>query len=408
MGRTVSRAVQDNHARSDSSGAEEISGDGSRTDSTRDGDASTTDEEDGSDIDGAVSDTSEEEKPVLPAKKRASGFKDWATKQMSSARPGAAKNPDLLSQKATKSNKPVPPPFAQSGPGHVKAGPLGEQYDVPSSTLLDGSKIASTTKARPLLSRRPSVSESRMELPILAEEQAIVEAILMHPVVLICGETGSGKTTQVPQMLYEAGFGYKGSGALYREICVAHESDNPGIVAVTQPRRVAAVSLSVRVKAELGFAPSSSVVAHQIRYSSTTSPETAIKFMTDGVLLRELATDFLLSRYSVVVVDEAHERGVNTDVLIGVLSRVAKLREKMWREGKDAKPLRIVIMSATLRIDDFAKNPALFATPPPIIHIPARQHPVTIHFSRRSVSDYVTEAYKKVCKIHSRLPPGGI
>jgi ATP-dependent RNA helicase DHX37/DHR1 len=189
------------------------------------------------------------------------------------------------------------------------------------------------------------------------------------------------------------------------------------MIAITQPRRVAAVSLATRVKSELNLQLNSSVVAHQIRYSSTTSPDTAIKFMTDGVLLRELASDFLLSRYSVVVVDEAHERGVNTDVLIGVLSRVAKLREKRWREHTEnetatgapvVRPLRIVIMSATLRVSDFTANPTLFPTPPPIIHIGARQHPVTTHFNRRTVGDYVTEAYKKVCKIHARLPPGGV
>jgi len=185
-------------------------------------------------------------------------------------------------------------------------------------------------------------------------------------------------------------------------------TDDSGTIAITQPRRVAAVSLSARVKSELNLHARSSLVAHQIRYSSTTSLETAIKFMTDGVLLRELASDFLLSRYSVVIVDEAHERGVNTDVLIGVLSRVAKLREKMWRDGKDTRPLRIVIMSATLRIDDFIANPSLFSTPPPVIHIPAREHPVIIHFSRRTVSDYVTEAYKKVCKVHARLPVGAV
>jgi ATP-dependent RNA helicase DHX37/DHR1 len=182
------------------------------------------------------------------------------------------------------------------------------------------------------------------------------------------------------------------------------------MIAVTQPRRVAAVSLATRVKSELNLPAHSGIVAHQIRYSSTTSSETAIKFMTDGVLLRELASDFLLSAYSVVVVDEAHERGVNTDVLIGVLSRVSKLREKKWREEPTGpvKPLRIVIMSATLRVDDFTANSTLFPTPPPVIHISARQHPVTVHFARKTVSDYVTEAYKKVCKIHARLPPGGI
>jgi ATP-dependent RNA helicase DHX37/DHR1 len=127
------------------------------------------------------------------------------------------------------------------------------------------------------------------------------------------------------------------------------------------------------------------------------------------VLLRELAGDFLLRRYSVVIVDEAHERGVNTDVLVGVLSRVAKLREKMWRERKDdIKPLRIVIMSATLRVSDFSANKTLFAQPPPVLNIAARQHPVTVHFNRKTTADYVTEAFKKVVKIHARLPAGGV
>lgn len=107
------------------------------------------------------------------------------------------------------------------------------------------------------------------------------------------------------------------------------------MVAITQPRRVAALSTSMRVRAELCLSAESTLVAHRIRYSSTSSDDTKLVFMTDGVLLRELASDFLLSKYSVVVVDEAHERGVNTDVLIGVLSRVARLREEMWKSGKD-------------------------------------------------------------------------
>lgn len=134
--------------------------------------------------------------------------------------------------------------------------------------------------------------------------------------------------------------------------------------------------------------------------------------MTDGVLLRELAQDLTLSKYSVVIVDEAHERSVNTDVLIGMLSRVVKLREKRWIDGgkglEAPRPLRLVIMSATLRVGDFTRNTALFSTPPPVIHIGARQHPVTIHFNRRTQQDYVTEAIKKTSKIHTRLPPGGI
>lgn len=105
------------------------------------------------------------------------------------------------------------------------------------------------------------------------------------------------------------------------------------MIGITQPRRVAAIATAARVSHELGLAPP--IVAHQVRYARTTSPQTVIKFMTDGVLLRELTGDLMMSRYSIVIVDEAHERGVNTDVLIGVLSRVVKLREKLWREGKE-------------------------------------------------------------------------
>ncbi len=109
--------------------------------------------------------------------------------------------------------------------------------------------------------------------------------------------------------------------------------DNPGMIGITQPRRVAAMSMATRVAHELSL--TSSRVSYQIRYDATISPLTSIKFMTDGVLLRELATDFLLSKYSVIIIDEAHERSMNTDILIGVLSRVIKLREEKWKSGQD-------------------------------------------------------------------------
>ncbi|WVO12956.1 hypothetical protein L204_100565 [Cryptococcus depauperatus] len=373
-------------------GLEESSDDDDDDDETETSDECDSKEED--DVERNLDEEEQDSDGGMPAKKRSLGFKDWAIQQMNQNTKKTI--PDVLDAPVVAPTSVVPTtkPLQAARVGQF-IGPMGATFEMPTTSLIDQSKGSVTAKARPSITRRPSVSESRMELPILAEEQSIIESILMHSVVIICGETGSGKTTQVPQMLYEAGFGYKGS-------------DNPGLVAVTQPRRVAAVSLAERVRSELNLPPSSSLVAHQIRYSSTISPDTAIKFMTDGVLLRELASDFLLSRYSVVVVDEAHERGVNTDILVGVLSRVAKLREKMWREGKEAKPLRIVIMSATLRVSDFAENPILFSKPPPVIYIQARQHPVTIHFSRKTASDYVAEAYKKVSKIHSRLPPGGV
>lgn len=113
------------------------------------------------------------------------------------------------------------------------------------------------------------------------------------------------------------------------------------MIGITQPRRVAAMSMASRVAHELSL--SSSKVSYQIRYDATVSSSTSIKFMTDGVLLRELATDFLLQKYSVLIVDEAHERSMNTDILIGVLSRVVRLREEMWKEGKDGVKVSIIL-----------------------------------------------------------------
>jgi len=183
-------------------------------------------------------------------------------------------------------------------------------------------------------------------------------------------------------------------------------------------------------------------VGYHVRYdSSTCGPATRLKFATDGVLLREIASDLLLRQYSCVVLDEAHERNVNTDILLGLLSRAVTLRNALARQdARDAVaaagdgpapepsaasplplgPLKLVIMSATLRVDDFASNPRLFPRPldcppapgspwPPVLSIQARQFPVSPHFARvTDTVDYVGQAVAKAIKIHTRLPPGGI
>ncbi|KAF7314366.1 hypothetical protein MKEN_00909300 [Mycena kentingensis (nom. inval.)] len=338
----------------------------------------------------------EEEPPSAAPPKR--NFKDWAVKQLSLAKGYVAPpvNPDDPAPQSPPPSGPPPRKRQKTEPA-TKRGPLGADLKLPNSAFAQHVlKSLSPTALKSVHVNRPAdVVEARLLLPIVTEEQQIMEAIRLNPVVVICGETGSGKTTQVPQFLFEAGFGSTGS-------------DNPGMIGVTQPRRVAAVSMAARVAHELSLP--STRVSYQIRYDATVSPQTSIKFMTDGVLLRELATDFLLSKYSVIIIDEAHERSMNTDILIGVLSRVLRLREEMWKagEGADVKPLRLIIMSATLRVSDFADNTSLFPSPPPVINVSARQHPVTVHFSRRTSSDYVTEAIKKTTKIHTRLPPGGI
>ncbi|KAF7982902.1 hypothetical protein HWV62_25164 [Athelia sp. TMB] len=340
----------------------------------------------------------DEEAPRAPKKKL--GFKDWALKQLSVAKGyGPAPETDPMNTFATPEPAHKKVKISHHNPSEMR-GPLGEDLHLPSTSLSQHlSKPGSTTRKTIVVNRPPEIAEARMLLPIVAEEQPIMEAVLLNYVVVICGETGSGKTTQVPQFLYEAGFSdpLGGKQSFY----------NPGMIGITQPRRVAAMSMAARVSAELALP--SSRVSYQIRYDATVSPSTGIKFMTDGVLLRELAGDFLLRKYSVIIVDEAHERSMNTDILIGVLSRVIKLREEMWKEDKeDVKPLRLIIMSATLRVSDFASNTRLFATPPPVINVAARQHPVTVHFARRTPTDYVGAAVKKATKIHTKLPPGGI
>lgn len=150
---------------------------------------------------------------------------------------------------------------------------------------------------------------------------------------MVCGETGSGKSTQLPQFLAEKNY------------------HSLGKIAITQPRRLATTSLARRVAAEMGFKIGQEI-AYQVRHERRQSPASYIKFMTDGILLKEMSSDPLLLDYGVIIIDEAHERKINTDILIGLLSRLILLRYKKSLK-QECSPLRLVIMSATLRVSDF-------------------------------------------------------
>lgn len=273
-------------------------------------------------------------------------------------------------------------------------------------------QLASTQPKNIFISvnRTERVTEQRRTLPVLREEQAIMEAInaCTRSCVLISGETGSGKTTQLPQFLWEAGYGHFEGREFGRE----------GLILVTEPRRVAAVSMARRVAEELNTSFGGEVCYH-VRYDNNLSNTCKIKFATEGIILKEIQSDFLLKQYSVIIIDEAHERSISCDILVGLLSRIVPLRnelhaEELRKAGNSVslvkiKPLKLVIMSATLQISDFRDNRKLFPVIPSVIQVESRRYPVSNHFSRKTeLKDYVNEALKTVRKIHKKLPPGGI
>ena len=355
---------------------------GSQTDSAEEHNADSDEISRTSDPDSPIENSKNDDYDGEERKERSSAFKAWATSQVNEAL-GFKPTGDMsgTSQNGRSDEHPTRVPRAP------ELDPLPPELEVKSSA--PERKAFSVRVERP-----PDVQEARFGLPVVGEEQKIMEAIYNNPTVVIWGATGSGKTTQVPQFLYEAGFGNS-------------ESPNPGMIGVTQPRRVAAVSMAKRVGDELGGVKDK--VSYQIRFDSSVSSKTAVKFMTDGILIREIANDFALLKYSVIIVDEAHERSANTDILIGMVSRIVDLRAIMCKDDEKIKPLKLVIMSATLRITDFLQNPNLFRSgTPPLIQAEGRQYPVTIHFARRTQRDYLEEAFEKVCKGHRKLPPGGI
>ncbi|KAJ4302151.1 putative ATP-dependent RNA helicase DHR1 [Collariella sp. IMI 366227] len=359
-----------------SSGSGEGSGDeesGDETSEEEGGSESDSDDDiessEGEDSEGDVEAASENRK------QRSSAFKAWAHQQRNEA---LGYNPvDSMVLDIPKPENFTPRPIEQE--------PLPEELQ-PTTNITRKAFAVNVT-------RNPTIQEARYKLPVVAEEQKIMEAIHNNDVVVICGATGSGKTTQVPQFLFEAGYG-------------SPNGPTPGMIGVTQPRRVAAVSMSKRVAQELG--DYYNTVAYQIRFESNVDPKTAVKFMTDGVLLREVAQDFALKKYSAIIIDEAHERSVNTDILISILSRVVKLRTEVSKEDPSVKPLKLVIMSATLRVEEFTQNTRLFKVPPRVIEVEGRQHEVTLHFARKTRHDYIEDAFRKISKGHRKLPPGGM
>src|SRR6201992_3779670 len=196
-------------------------------------------------------------------------------------------------------------------------------------------------------------------------------------ILVFVGETGSGKTTQIPQFV------------LYDDL-PQYEAK---MVACTQPRRVAAMSVAQRVAQELDVELGEEV-GYSIRFEEKSGPKTILKYMTDGMLLREAMTDNNLARYSVLILDEAHERTLATDILMGLLKEVAQRRPD----------LKIIIMSATLDAQKFQR----YFNDAPLLAVPGRTHPVEIFYTPEPERDYVEAAIRTVLQIHATEPEGDI
>ncbi|GAB2216353.1 hypothetical protein Droror1_Dr00024125 [Drosera rotundifolia] len=264
--------------------------------------------------------------------------------------------------------------------------------------------------------RRRKIEQQRKALPIAAVEKELVKRVRENDVVIIIGETGSGKTTQLPQYLNDAGFCRDGK-----------------VIGVTQPRRVAAVSVAKRVAEECGVQLGQQV-GYSIRFDDITSSSTRIKYMTDGLLLREALLDPMLSRYSVIIVDEAHERTVQTDVLLGLLKKVLKARSQsmslgvhadskkpnsgtlLEKENKDKAfnflkpcqglrpfPLKLIVMSASLDPRTFSEYFGVASA----AEIQGRQFPVNVYYCPPQ-TDYVDAAIVTIFQVHLEDGPGDI
>ncbi|KAJ2546695.1 hypothetical protein EV175_005503, partial [Coemansia sp. RSA 1933] len=260
----------------------------------------------------------------------------------------------------------------------IKAGDGADQEASPDeagASESEPARDASEPSGGSEFSRTRTIREQREYLPAFACREDLLRVIAENQVTVVVGETGSGKTTQLAQYLHEAGY------------------TRTGMVGCTQPRRVAAMSVAKRVAEEMGVTVGAEV-GYAIRFEDCTSKQTLLKYMTDGVLLRETLTRRDLSQYSAIIMDEAHERTLNTDVLLGLLKQIVATR----------RDIKLIVTSATMNSQRFAD----FFGNAPVFTIPGRTFPVDVMFSKSACEDYVDSAVRQVLTIHLAQASGDI
>ncbi|GLJ09223.1 hypothetical protein SUGI_0104130 [Cryptomeria japonica] len=253
---------------------------------------------------------------------------------------------------------------------------VSEDALVPNKTNFSGLPGVNPWNNRPYSQKYYEILEKRKTLPVWQQKQEFLNMLDKSQTMILVGETGSGKTTQIPQFVVEAGY-----------------TDNRKQIACTQPRRVAAMSVSRRVADEMDVTIGEEV-GYSIRFEDCSSSKTVLKYLTDGMLLREAMTDPLLECYRVIILDEAHERTLATDVLFGLLKEVLKNRSD----------LKLVVMSATLEAEKFQA----YFSGAPLMKVPGRLHPVEIFYTQEPERDYLEAAIRTVVQIHICEPPGDI
>ncbi|CDM26333.1 hypothetical protein DTO013E5_7756 [Penicillium roqueforti] len=289
------------------------------------------------------------------------------------------------------------------------------------------------TNFTPLREKAKALLETRRKLPVFENADLIRDLLREQDVMLLVGETGSGKSTQIPQFLVDEFWCRPVPTQITRDGKTEKKMVG-GCIAITQPRRVAAISLARRVAEEMGTPLGShspaSKVGYSVRFDTSTSPSTRIKFLTEGMLLQEMLHDPNLTKYSAIVVDEVHERGINVDLTLGFLRNLVSGK----KEGRGGVPLKVVVMSATADMEsltDFFQQG--FKRPEPeqkaiegveaeadkmdtsspkdisVCRIKGRQFAVKTIYSPAPVHDFVDAALKIIFQIHQKEPmPGDI
>lgn len=259
----------------------------------------------------------------------------------------------------------------------------------------------------------PALYKPAALLPIARHKKSLLYLVENFPVTIVVGQTGSGKTTQLPQYLEQAGWCEDGKTIAVTQVSIDESLFSiffeMTCIDIYQPRRVAATTVATRVAEEMRCKIGEEV-GYSIRFEDLTSAATRIKFLTDGMLLREALVDPLLSRYSVIMVDEAHERSLSTDILLGILKKICKKRPE----------LRIIVSSATLQAEDFLRffageeytpesEPAdLGGSVGRIISLEGRMYPVDMLFLDSPAEDYIERAVKTVFDIHTQEAEGDV